>query len=77
MFPAEWWLLMDFIKSKNVLRALAVIPDMNTPHLYSCLHTLSLGASQRNTKVRWKQIPSLSLLFLSVLVGNALFVRDD
>lgn len=36
MFPAELCFLMDFIKSKNVLRALAVIPDKNTPHLYSC-----------------------------------------
>lgn len=40
MFPAEWCLLMDFIKSKNVLRALAVISYMNTPrYLYSCLRT--------------------------------------
>lgn len=69
MFPAEWYLLIDFIKSKNVLRALTIIPYVNSPHLCGCLHTQSLAASQRNVNVRCRfpHFPCFSFQFWLVM----------
>lgn len=44
---------MDFIKSKNVLGALAVIPYVNTPHyLYSCLYTQKFSSFTKKHKCK-------------------------